>query len=76
MNDNERELDLLVAELESENRLLRREIDVLEAKLEMARRELQVMEGRLAIYDLPPMPAPKVDWPFPTYKPAAGEAPF
>ena len=55
MNEQERELDLLVAELESEIRLLNREIERLERRLMAAQSELDAHRTPIA----------KAPWPFP-----------
>ena len=60
MNDNDRELDLLIAELETENRMLRARNDRLEKELAQSRADYQRFQeaveriltvSRLALWD-------------------------
>lgn len=63
MTDNERELDLMVAELETENRLMRARNERLEKELAQARADLYRFQtevervltvSKLALWDGPP----------------------
>lgn len=69
MNDEERELDLMVAELETENRMMRARNERLERELTVERNERQRMQdalerilaiSRMAVWNGQPKRTPEV----------------